>query len=183
MQRKIGLQPQIKNAPGRRWGTFAVQSRPSLRSVPGTNRPSGGPNGLRLNHVPEVGSGLPSTWGAGHLSGPPALRPQGPASSLQAAARSPPPEARVSSLRLVQGGTGPAPRAVPTRTRGGYARADRGRPRATVPPAHLPVPCPMPARPGRAHLVPAPPWRRRGPPRPAPRRLPLRAPPPPPRSV
>lgn len=124
VQRKIGLQPPINNTPGRRWETFEVQSRPSLRSVPGTNRPFGGPNWPHLNHLPEVGSGLPSTWGAGHLSGPPALRPQRSGSSLQAGARSPPPEARVSSLRLVQWGTGPVPRGLRTREPTGATESD-----------------------------------------------------------
>lgn len=68
--------PKRRTPQGRWRETFSVQSRPSLGRVPGTNRPFGGPNWPHLGHLPEAGSGLPCTRGAGHLPGPPALRPR-----------------------------------------------------------------------------------------------------------
>ncbi|XP_077609315.1 uncharacterized protein LOC144222659 [Crocuta crocuta] len=76
---------------------------------------TGLPQPWSADHSHEVGLGLHSTWGPGYPSWA-CLPPLDLGSSLQAGARPPPPEARVSSLCLVLWGTDPLPPRLTART-------------------------------------------------------------------
>ena len=80
VQRKIGLQPQTKNTPGSRWGTFPVQSGQASAAHQPQIIPSEAQIGLvsttslRLGQVSPLRPG-----GASHLPELPLLRPSEPA--------------------------------------------------------------------------------------------------------
>ncbi|KAL0604818.1 hypothetical protein AAY473_026816 [Plecturocebus cupreus] len=139
---------QVSARTGQRIAPSEAQT--TLAATPGTN------------HLPEVGPSLASAWQQESPSRTSPLDLWDPP-RLRAGARSPPPKARVSSLRLVPRGSGPLPRGLAARTRRGdrAAKVPAAGPGPRVSPTRtrsLPGPSASMAAAGAASLrSPAPP--------------------------